>query len=508
MKAPQGNAPAALFWLACLLLSAILVLPFLLHQYPGMPDYPNHLARVQLIVDERLRSVAHPYYELRHALVPNLGLDMLVPLAVRAGLSTETGLKVFAVVAMLMPLAGVIAIGHVLQRGVPWFALLAFPLAYSRYFAWGFLNYFFAVGLAFCAFALWLNWRGRRPLAAAALLAAAGAVTMTAHLMGFAVLGLLVSTREAWLAWRARRIDWPAQWPAFAALLACTVFYLTAFERGLPLQVAWHDNVAGKLRNLLSPVVGYGAVPGVVTGVALVALCAVFYRRRRLLMQPGWLFVAAVFLLIYLALPSEIMGSYYAASRLLIIPALLFFAFATLPGGPRAQLTVVTAAFAITAVKTLDVHTHWERSSAQTAELRAALLSLPDAALVATAIEAVSHNRIELYPLRHVASFAVIDRRSFIPNFFGFPFNGESVAFKGEAAALTSRVDKDHLIYDDDDDPPPWGLWCSRFDAVLVMGEGKAVTPPPCVRPLRRGADWVLWQIDRDRSAALSAAPR
>ena len=226
---PTSNAPRW-FWLACLLSSGLLLMPLWSHEYPGMTDYPNHLARAQLIIDDHFHGAAHPYYVLRHVLIGNLGLDTLVPLLVHAGMDTNAALKLFAGVALLLPVAGVMALARVLQGGTPWLALLAFPLAHSRYYAWGFLNYFFAVGLALLVFALWLWLRERRPRIAALVLALLGALAMCAHLMGFGVLALLVLSREAWLLWRARPSPrWQEALPAIAALASCTLFNLLAF---------------------------------------------------------------------------------------------------------------------------------------------------------------------------------------------------------------------------------------------------------------------------------------
>ncbi len=56
---------------------------------------------------------------------------------------------------------------------------------------------------------------------------------------------------------------------------------------------------------------------------------------------------------------------------------------------------------------------------------------------------------------RHAAAFAIIDRDAYIPNFFGFPFNGESVAFRAPVVELTKLIDKGNTILDPDD-PVEW----------------------------------------------------
>lgn len=484
------------FWLSCLLLAVLLLVPLWSHEYPGMTDYPNHLARAQIIIDEQLYGTAHPYYVLRHVLIGNLGLDTLVPLLVHGGMDTNAALKSFAGLALLLPVAGVIALARVLQGGTPWLALLAFPLAHSRYYAWGFLNYFFALGMALLVFALWLRLRERRPRLAAPVLALLGALVMCAHLMGFGVLALLVLSREAWLLWRARpHPRWHASLPALAALAACMLFYLMAFERGLGLDMSWYDTAAGKLRNLASPFMAYAVLPGLAVTALVVGLVLWLWRSRRLHLQPGWWAPVGLFVLVFLVMPSVIMNSHYAGSRLLIVAALVFVAHAGLRIDKRGQAAVMLVALAATSIRVAEVDAHWAATSARTAQLRQALHAVPQRAKLATVMVVGPGGHTALHPLRHVASFAVIDRQAFIANFFGFPFNGESVAFRPEAAAITALVNKDQLIYRPDE-TIDWALLCTHFDSVLVIGEGSEAPTPPCaLRALATGSRYGVYAL-------------
>lgn len=495
----QVQLRARWFWLACLLLALLLLAPLATHEYPGMTDYPNHLARAQIIIDEKLHGTAHPYFVLRHVLIGNLGLDTLVPLFVHAGLQTNDALKLFAGLALLLPVAGVIAIARVLQGGTPWLALLAFALAHSRYFAWGFLNYFFALGLALLVFALWLRLREQRPRTAALVLALLGALVMCAHLMGFGVLALLVLSREAWQLWHSRaapsRRRWRSPLPALAALAACMLFYRLAFERGLGLDMRWYDIPAGKLRNLASPFVAYDIPPGLAVMALVVGLVLWLWRTRRLHLQPGWWAPVGLFVLVFVLMPSVIMNSHYAGSRLLIVAALAFTAFATLRADRRGQVAVMLVALAATAIRWAEVDAQWAATSARTAQLRQALRAVPPRAKVATVVTVGQSRHAELFALRHVASFAIIDRQAFAPNFFGFPFNGESVAFRPDAAAITARLNKDLLVYRLGE-PIAWDVLCTHYDALLVIEEGRKPVLPTCAaRALSTGPGYGLYAL-------------
>lgn len=507
---PAPTLASRWFWLAAALLTAILMLPLVVVQYPGMPDYPNHLARAHIIVQEQLQGRPHPYYDLRHVLIPNLALDALVPLWVRWGMEVETALKLFAAFALLLPVAGVLALARVIQGQTPWLALLVFPLAYSRYYAWGFLNYFFTLGVVLLAYVWWRHLRPRQPVVAGFVLAFSAALAMMSHLVGFGVLALLVGCTELQMLWLRRsegrgllRSGWQPAAPALLALGACVVWYLLAFERGLPLDVRWIDGLSTKVIGLGAPFKAYSNVGAAVVGGLLIGALIVARRRGRLFMHRGWLLPVAVFGLAYLALPTVIMNSYYASARLLIVAVLVFLAHAALLADARWQKALLALAVLATALRCGEVYLHWSATSARVMELKVGLQALPDRAKTATVILVEKHGFGEIYPLRHVASFGVIQRDAFMPNFFGFPFNGESVAFRPTTHELVERFDKDSVIFTPQE-PIPWVLYCSRYDAVLVIEMGRKAELPDCLRALRTGPGWAVYAVDEADQARIA----
>jgi hypothetical protein len=156
---------------------------------------------------------------------------------------------------------------------------------------------------------------------------------------------------------------------------------------------------------------------------------------------------------------------------------------------------VMLVALAATSIRVAEADAHWAATSARTAQLRHALHAVPLGAKLATVLVVSQSSHTALHPLRHVASFALIDRQAFIPNFFGFPFNGESVAFRTEAAAITALINKDQLIYRPDE-TIDWDLLCAHFDTVLTIGEGTEAPRPPCaLRALGTGAGYGVYAL-------------
>src|ERR1700694_1429695 len=70
---------AALF----VLLLAITSIPIVLHPWPPMSDYINHLARMQVIATVSTDPDLARFYEIDWQLLPNLMMDLIVPSLLR-----------------------------------------------------------------------------------------------------------------------------------------------------------------------------------------------------------------------------------------------------------------------------------------------------------------------------------------------------------------------------------------------------------------------------------------
>ena len=79
MVAFHIGAVAALF----VLLLAVTSIPVVLHPWPPMSDYINHLARMQVIATVNSDPDLARFYEIDWQLLPNLMMDLIVPSLLR-----------------------------------------------------------------------------------------------------------------------------------------------------------------------------------------------------------------------------------------------------------------------------------------------------------------------------------------------------------------------------------------------------------------------------------------
>jgi hypothetical protein len=134
-------------------------LPTLWVDIPAMTDYPNHLARMYLLVSSGTAS-QNPYYEVNWGFYPNLAMDILVPLLAHL-VSVELATKSFYIFSALLVVTGSLAIEYQVKREIKLSPFTSLMFLNSWPFAWGFLNFEFGLGLALWGIAAWLLLKDR-----------------------------------------------------------------------------------------------------------------------------------------------------------------------------------------------------------------------------------------------------------------------------------------------------------------------------------------------------------
>ena len=81
-----------------------------------MTDYPNHLARMYLLVSSGT-ATQNPYYDVKWGFYPNLAMDILVPLLAHL-VSVELATKFFYIFSALLVVTGSLAIEYQVKREI------------------------------------------------------------------------------------------------------------------------------------------------------------------------------------------------------------------------------------------------------------------------------------------------------------------------------------------------------------------------------------------------------
>ena len=147
---------AVLFAAFTLLIS----IPIWTHPLPPLSDYVNHLARMHVIATLSKNPLLAQYYEINWQVIPNLTMDLFVPLLARI-MNVYLAGQVFIVGMFALIISGVLALNRALIGRWSTFPLFAFPLLYNYVFLVGLMNYIFGIGVALWALAGWIAVRER-----------------------------------------------------------------------------------------------------------------------------------------------------------------------------------------------------------------------------------------------------------------------------------------------------------------------------------------------------------
>ena len=142
------------------LLLAITSIPIVLHPWPPMSDYINHLARMQVIATINSDPDLARFYEIDWQVIPNLMMDLIVPSLVRV-VNVYLAGQIYTILSFVLILSGTLALHRQLFGRWSALPLIAFPLLYNNVFLVGTMNYVFGIGLALWALTSWIALRER-----------------------------------------------------------------------------------------------------------------------------------------------------------------------------------------------------------------------------------------------------------------------------------------------------------------------------------------------------------
>ncbi len=178
---------------ALVLLSA---LPLLWPALPPLGDLPGHMGRWHIAMTLDGSPDLQRYFTYGWTLIPNLGLDLLVP-AIAPVVGFEPAAKLAVVAIPMLTVVGVLWAAREAHGRVPPTAMIAMPLAYAWPFQLGFVNFALAQALAFCALALWIRLgRWERPVMRTLVFVPIACALWIAHSFGWGVFGLMVVGAE------------------------------------------------------------------------------------------------------------------------------------------------------------------------------------------------------------------------------------------------------------------------------------------------------------------------
>ncbi|MBC7908581.1 MAG: hypothetical protein H7Y60_17770 [Rhodospirillaceae bacterium] len=399
----------------CLLLAAA---PMVLVDYPPIFDYPNHLARAQVIASLDRSAIFQAHFQQSSFLIPNVLADLVVLALMPLG-----GVMVAGKVLLLLTFALTLTGAYALNRQVtgqfnPW-PLMAAVFLYNEGFFWGFLNYNLGLGLMLWGLAAWVALRHRPAWIRVAVGTAFALAVFFAHLVAFGLYAVAVAVIEL-----HRRATLPQLAVGVAQfMLPLAVFVGLSPSGELDVVALFDFSIPGKIMPFArvissgNPLLDFATLAA--TGGALaVALLGGLARTDRSLGL-----VAAVFLLLELTLPYSMLGSYFLDSRIVVAIALMLMTSLT----PRRGMAAAWVVLAIVGGRSYALMDDWRLQDDDTAAVIATLDQVPPGSVIVTAVghpfelgDWVATRRIKPSH-EHTTLYATIRNSVLVPNIFARP---------------------------------------------------------------------------------------
>ncbi len=480
---------AALF----IVLSAVAALPVLINPLPPLSDYINHLARMHAITALPADRLLAQFYEVHWAVIPNLVMDLIVPILHR-WMDVYLAGEIFLISIFVITLSGTLALNRALYGYWSAMPLIAFPLLYNGVLLIGVMNYLFGVGVAVWALALWI-WLREKPWPFRFLVSQLAVVLLFfCHLFAVGLYGVGLLAFEIYRHWRDREKCSLRRFFASAAagipFLVVAPLLLVSPTLTLVNLNFWEAN--GKIEGITLVLTTYYdlvaiLLAGVVVGAGLWGM------RYRVLHfhKFGW-FLLGIGGAVYLAMPRVLFATYLADQRLPIGLAFMVVGCLHL----ELKRESVRRAFAavlivLLAIRVGEVQIVWRQLSAGTWSFKESVTHIAQGSrvLVAYADQTTGDNARDLGYI-HAACLAMIERSSLVTT--AFTVKGKQI--------LQVRRDYRHIVDDEDGTPPQisqllvtadregeeidnyWDGWPRNYDYVYLLFTEKGADNPDSER--------------------------
>ncbi len=531
-RAPRpGDFSRSKIAILFVVLMAITSIPVLLHPLPPISDYINHLARMHVIATINSDPDLSRYYEIDWQLIPNLMMDLIVPLFERV-MNVYLAGQVYTILSFALILSATVALHRQLYGRWSALPLIAFPLLYNNVFLVGTMNFVFGIGLVLWALVAWVGLRGRGRTLRLLVSSLFVLALFFCHLFALGVYGvglLAFELHRLWTAYARRRRSSggdAARHQAQPSLILDFVLTGLPFLPVLPLLMMsptwglWQTyswELTGKIDGLIFVLEVYShAAVFVLTAVIALALGWAL-RHRALSFHAFGLALLAVGTVIYMALPRIMFDTYMVDQRLPI--SLVFVLVACVDVDFRHR--VVRRGFAVglvllLAMRVAEVERTWaELSSSSESFLQSVQLLDRGAKVLVAYADPAGGDDVRDYGLVHADCLAIIERSALVTT--EFTVVGKQI--------LHARPDYRARVDTEDGTPPLindvvrvashedtnggdyWRRWTSDYDYlyVLFVGPDFANPDPTHLTEIFTGERFVLYRIEQSQVTASKA---
>ena len=464
---------------------------------PPLFDYPNHLARLHVLMEH-----GNEFYAVRWAPLPNLAQDLIVPPLARL-MPVDVASKLFLVMIFGLISGGTVWLNRVCTGTWRFWPLLAFLLLYNRIFLWSFVNYLFGVGVALVGIALWFALETRRSWCRVLASSVVALLCYFSHIaaLGFYALVILgVEAHPAMIELRARGWRMLGRRIAVTGMqfVVPTVLFWSYWQWTANGGVSYAD-FWRKADLIFSVFDNYNRVLDGACFALFLSLLGWLVWTRRLALVPRLDWAIGIVFTSYLLMPSQIYGGSGVDHRIPIAWFLLLIA-SSAPRFPtrRFASAITFVAGSLLVIRLVVIEVVWRQADEVYSNDLIGIDALPRGAKLAVAIPP---DAIHLVPVPevHVPALAISRREAFVPTLFAYA-GQQPVELRSSYAALADAA-------------PPQAFWVGltdsdntvlsnlfpllqQYDYVVFTGGGLVEVPAnPCLGTFFRQATFQIFAV-------------
>ncbi len=402
----------------------LMSVPIWTHPLPPLSDYVNHLSRMQVIATLKTNPKLAEFYEVNWQVIPNLTMDMIVPVLARF-MNIYVAGQVYIVTMFALIVSGALALNRTLIGRWSTMPLFAIPLLYNYVFLVGLMNYIFGVGVALWALAGWIALRERLWPARYAVSAASAVVLFFCHLSALGIYGIGILSFELLRLWQRRDEPWPARIVDFVCgglpfLVVAPLLYASP-TMGLASAIYWDQ--LGKIDGLMYIITDYSDIAAFALVIVMVAALVWGVRHRVLQFHPLVLMLITVGTIIYLILPRVMFDTYMTDQRVPIGVAFMVFACGDLELRRRlVRRGCMIVLIMLIAGRLIEIDYNWTQLSDSTSQMRSSVKRIvPGSKVFVAYADRSLGDDVRDLGLVHAPTIATIERSALVTTVFTVP---------------------------------------------------------------------------------------
>lgn len=443
-------------------------LPIWLNEFLPLQDYPNHLARMYVILNYSQNSFLQEYYRINFTILPNLAMDIIVPILAKI-FGLELAGKLMIVLNIFMLTSGSAFLSYVIFKKINYWSLLTFLAIYNQAFIIGFINFLFGVGFALWCIGLWILMREKKPWLRLVLFNFLTGALIICHLYGFGIYGLVVVSYEGYLFFKQKtylkKTVFQTLLIIFGQFGIAAVLYLLSPTSGGE-SIDYLTPIFTKLKYVKMRMTdNYSPFLDLVTMIFILFIPIVGLALRKLRFSQYMILPICAVTVAYLLIPAKAVTSSHADWRILVPLFLLFLSSIEFKSDRLFRTVILTSLIAVFACRIYVINAEWRAVQGEYREILTAISHIKEGSRLFSARG--FKNYYSTIPFIHAPTYAVIKKSAFVPSFFAFATQ-QPVEFKPEFLDL---AEKTMATGYEQGEGVKWNMVLDNYDYVMLSKE-------------------------------------